>query len=260
MTANDVRYTLDNTWEKARERLGMLEALWDPGTTRRLTALGVGPGWRCLELGAGGGSVTRWLCAQVGPSGRVTAVDLEPGFLEADPRPNMEILRHDIVTEGIPGDGYDLIHTRALLMHLPNRDALIGELVRRLRPGGVILLEEADFYPLGTADSPAYVELWHACCTVAEKAGGDWGWARHLPARLAAAGASGVTTVVDIDISPGGALWPRLVAITWEQMAPLLHAGGVTADVIAAGTTELSDPARWFPSAALIAAWGRRLP
>ena len=49
------------------ERLSLLEQLFDP-TTRRRRAL-VRPGWRCLEVGAGRGSMAVWLAEQVGPSG-----------------------------------------------------------------------------------------------------------------------------------------------------------------------------------------------
>ena len=258
MRADEVGYTLDNTWEKAQRRLALLEELWDPATTLRLASLGVGDGWRCLEVGAGGGSITRWLCDRVGPTGQVTAVDIEPRFLEADPRPNLEIHRRDIVAEGIPGEGYDLIHTRALLMHLPTRDELVSELVGCLRPGGLILLEEADRYPLTTADSAGYVEVWDACCDLAAKAGADWAWARHVPALLAAAGVTGVANVVDAHFCPGGGVWARMVAMTWEQLAPMLEAEGVSSDLILSATAELSDPSRWFPTAALVAAWGRR--
>ena len=75
-------YTLDNAWEHARRRLGLIEASYDPGSTRRLQALGVGPGWRCLEVGAGGGSIARWLCSKVGRTGRVCAIDLDTHFIE----------------------------------------------------------------------------------------------------------------------------------------------------------------------------------
>ncbi len=258
MAANQASYTLDNAWEKAHQRLRLLEELADPWTIPRLAALGVGAGWRCLELGAGGGSITRWLCDQVGPTGVVSAVDLEPRFLEGDPRPNLEIHRHDIVADGVPGDGYDLIHARALLMHLPARDELIGELVGRLRPGGVILLEEADCYPVATAESAAYREVWDAGCAVGAKAGGDWYWARNLPARLAAAGAAGVTSVIDATVSPGGTIWPELVIVSMEQLTPLLVADGFSADRIATAIADLSDPNRWFPSVALVSAWGHR--
>jgi tRNA A58 N-methylase Trm61 len=50
-----------------RERLAMLTQVADPISTRRLTELGVEPGWRCLEAGAGDGSVARWLADRVGP-------------------------------------------------------------------------------------------------------------------------------------------------------------------------------------------------
>jgi len=50
-----------------RERLGLLERVADPITLRRLQSLGVREGWRCLEIGAGHGSVARWLAMQVGP-------------------------------------------------------------------------------------------------------------------------------------------------------------------------------------------------
>ena len=40
-----------------RERLRNLEAWLDPITARHLEATGVAVGWRCLEVGAGGGSI-----------------------------------------------------------------------------------------------------------------------------------------------------------------------------------------------------------
>ena len=64
-----------------RERLALLTQFADPITTRRLTDLGVGRGWRCLEVGAGNGSIARWLASRVGSEGRVVATDLNPRFL-----------------------------------------------------------------------------------------------------------------------------------------------------------------------------------
>ena len=62
-------------------RLKLLEALCDPWTFRCLDGIGVRQGWRCLEVGAGAGSVVRWLSERVGSAGRVVAVDLDPRFL-----------------------------------------------------------------------------------------------------------------------------------------------------------------------------------
>jgi len=258
MTTDEIAYTLDNTWEKAHQRLTLLESIYDPGTIARLTALGVEAGWRCLEVGAGAGSITRWLCDRVGPEGRVTAVDLEPVFLERDPRPNLEIHRRDILADGFPGEGYDLIHARALFMHLPRRDELIADLAGHLRPGGVILLEEGDYFPMATCESALYREVWDHVDAVVEKMGGDWYWARHLPALLSTIGLAGVTSIVEGQIYPGGSTWAELIAISWEQITPLLVENGLPLELIAKATAELSDANLWFPAIALIAAWGRR--
>ncbi len=62
-------YALDNSWDRAKRRLALLEHHLDPMTRRRFKALGLGEGARCLEVGAGGGSIAVWLSAQVGATG-----------------------------------------------------------------------------------------------------------------------------------------------------------------------------------------------
>jgi hypothetical protein len=52
-----VGYAYGHAWEMERVRLAGLEAALDPGTREHLTRLGASPGKRCLEVGAGGGSV-----------------------------------------------------------------------------------------------------------------------------------------------------------------------------------------------------------
>src|SRR5688572_25531187 len=127
-----------------RRRLELLEQCLDPMTTRSLDAIGVQPGWRCLEVGGGGGSVTRMLCERVGPAGRVAAVDLDTRFLEEIQDQNLDVYRQDIVADGLPGDAYDLIHARLLLMHLPTREKVLEQMAATLRPGGWLLIEEMD--------------------------------------------------------------------------------------------------------------------
>src|SRR5919108_803098 len=126
-------YTLDNRWRAARERLEVLEAACDPFTARHLDEVGVEPGWHCLEVGAGAGSVARMLCERVGPDGRVVAVDLEPALLADVSAPNLEVRRLDIVVDELPEAAFDLVHTRLVLLHLPPRDELVLKLARALR-------------------------------------------------------------------------------------------------------------------------------
>ena len=66
-------------------RLVALEEGYDPATVARLENLGVGRGWSCLEVGAGAGSITRWLSRRVGTGGQVMAADLDKSFLGALP-------------------------------------------------------------------------------------------------------------------------------------------------------------------------------
>lgn len=54
-------------------RLRLIEAECDRHSFRYLDAIGVDTGWRCLEVGAGGGSVVRWLSERVGAKGHVVA-------------------------------------------------------------------------------------------------------------------------------------------------------------------------------------------
>lgn len=112
-------YALDNDWSEARQRLRLLEAGADSSTIRHLEVLGVAPGWRCLEVGGGGGSIAEWLCQRTGPEGHVVATDFNTRFLDALDLPNLEIRQHNIATDPLEEAAFDLVHTRAVLMHIP---------------------------------------------------------------------------------------------------------------------------------------------
>src|SRR5947209_1620322 len=71
-------YVFGNTWQDERRRLAALEAGWDGVTAANLEAIGVSRGWRCAEIGAGGGSIARWLANRVGMDGKIVATDLDP--------------------------------------------------------------------------------------------------------------------------------------------------------------------------------------
>ena len=115
-----------------------------------------GKGARCLEIGGGRGSVTRWLAELVGPSGRVISTDLQVDFLEALELPNVEVLRHDIRVDEFPEASFGLVRTRAVLMHVLVDPGLSSRMVSWLRLGGWLLLEEPGLVrsprPLTAAD------------------------------------------------------------------------------------------------------------
>src|SRR5579875_1432600 len=59
-------YALDQSWHAERDRLGSLTALYDADTLRLSEQLGLGAGWRCLDVGAGTGSVAELFADRVG--------------------------------------------------------------------------------------------------------------------------------------------------------------------------------------------------
>src|SRR5947209_2530487 len=100
----------------AAVRFAALAALDDADTLRHLLDRSIGPGWSCLEVGAGGGPIAAWLSDRVGPTGRVVATDLDTQFVERFRRANMEIWRHDVSCDPLPEAAFDLVHTRLVLI------------------------------------------------------------------------------------------------------------------------------------------------
>lgn len=137
-------YMIDQERRRARRRLRIKESLQDPNTIRHLEAIGVAPGWHCLEVGAGSGSIAAWLARRVGASGRVLATDTTTDLLDELALPGLTVLRHDVVADELETDAFDLVHARDLLLHLAAREAVAAKLVAALKPGGWILLEELD--------------------------------------------------------------------------------------------------------------------
>ncbi|HKN55532.1 MAG TPA: methyltransferase domain-containing protein [Amycolatopsis sp.] len=136
--ANVSEYLLDNREVQAGDRFGALSAMFDGVTDRHFSAIGVRPGWRCWEIGAGGPGVPGLLA---GRGAQVLATDIEIGWLDSAPE-GVEVRQHDVVHDEIPGE-FDLIHTRLVLAHLPERDEVVRRLASALRPGGWLFVEDA---------------------------------------------------------------------------------------------------------------------
>lgn len=105
-------YAFPHSAQDESRRLELLEQRLDPLTRRRIERCGVSKGARCLEIGGGQGSITRWLSDVVGPVGRVIVTDLQTGFLTEIDASNVEVLRHDVRTGTFPPGSFDLIHDR----------------------------------------------------------------------------------------------------------------------------------------------------
>lgn len=124
------------------EQQECMRSCLDPITREHLESLGVAPGWSCLEVGAGGGSIARWLSQRVGSTGQVLATDLDVARTDPGEAGNMTVRRHDIVADELVEASFDLVHARLVLLHLPQRQRALEKKVRALKTGGWLLLDE----------------------------------------------------------------------------------------------------------------------
>lgn len=138
-------YAFPHSGDNERRRLDLFARRLDPLTVRRISQLTLPAGARCLEIGGGRGSIASWLCEHVEPDGHVTATDLQTGFLSELPPANLTVMRHDVRTDEFPESSFDLIHVRAVLMHIADRMAVLRRMASWLVPGGWLLVEEPDF-------------------------------------------------------------------------------------------------------------------
>src|SRR5688572_12972785 len=113
-------YVLDNRRVTANPMLEHLSTILDRFSQQRLVKAGLRRDMRCLEIGAGNGSIARWMAERVGFGGMVVATDIDPRHVVAGPR--VKVLTHDIASDvPLPHTSYDLIHARLVLAHLPQR-------------------------------------------------------------------------------------------------------------------------------------------
>ncbi|MFJ9627748.1 class I SAM-dependent methyltransferase [Streptomyces sp. NPDC091280] len=243
----------------------MLESRYDTASRKALERTGLGPGWRCLEIGGGGGSLGDWLGERVGPQGEVTVTDIEPARAESRPRAaNVRVLRHDITRDPLPGAGYDLVHARLVLLHLPERLRVLERLAGVLRPGGWLVLEEFDcgWTPVLAApdDSAAllFERVHTALLRLLEKAGAEPLWGRHVVRAMLRAGLAEVTATTYAEAWPGGGAGIGLHRANTEQVADQVGELGITAAELDAFLALLDDPRFVVNSYPLLSASGRR--
>jgi len=252
-------YQLDNAWEHARARLATLELIHDPATVRRLETIGVGTGWQCLEVGAGGGSITRWLCDRVGPAGSVRAIDLDTRFIEGIEAPNLAVERFDLTASELPTGAYDLVHARCVLCHIAEREQVLDGLAASLRPGGWLFIEDPSDHADRAFGPKLHGEIM-AKISEGFVANGvtTMEWARGLPAHLQRRGLVDVVAESNVELVEGATPGTEFLRLTAVQLLEQTIAAGGSPERIEEWQALLDTPGQWFGTWAQVAAWGRR--
>ncbi|UBU18691.1 class I SAM-dependent methyltransferase [Nonomuraea gerenzanensis] len=228
-------YAFDNDAAHADVLLGSLGEMLDEYTTARLTRIGVAAGARCLEVGAGAGTIAAWLADRVGPDGEVIATDVKPQHVR--PHPRLTIMRHDVAVDPMPAGSFDLIHARAVLQHVPQRHEVLARLAGSLAPGGVLLVEELEAQwattVLDTPDPRAhdvFAAYERGIRAVLQANGNDIAWCRHVHAAMAGIGLTRVETEAWQRSWSGGTGVCLLAHFGSRELAPQLLEAGMAAE------------------------------
>ncbi|MBM9506539.1 methyltransferase domain-containing protein [Actinacidiphila acididurans] len=261
---DDAGYLLDNAQPEAGTRFDALGELFDPSTFRHVQDLGIAAGWRCWEVGAGGSSVVTWLAGRVGPTGRVLATDIDISWAAQAAGGVVEVLRHDVGREQPPEAGFDLVHARLVLVHVADRERALRAMAGALRPGGWLLVEDADpaAQPLICLDEYGPEQalanrLRTGFRSLLAARGADLAWGRRLPRLLREAGLADVAADAYFPVT--SAACDVLEAATVRQVRGRLVAAGLATDEeidrhladVTAGRLDLT-------TSPMISAWGRR--
>ena len=112
----------------------------------------LGAGSRAIDLGCGPQGVLDLLSERVGSTGRVVGlernrkpVEMAKRFVADRGLKNVEVVQGDATATRLPGASFDLVHARLVLVNVPYVEAVIREMVRLARPGGVVASHEADY-------------------------------------------------------------------------------------------------------------------
>jgi SAM-dependent methyltransferase len=256
-------YALDNTKPETEQRFGSLEACYDPVTIRHLETIGVAEGWRCLEVGGGGGSIARWLSRRAGETGSVLVTDIEPRWMGGLSEPNIEVRVHDIVSDPLPEAAFDLVHARLVLCHLPGRRRALDSVLRALRPGGWVLIEEfvaspPDLRGVGPDEAACFEKVFEAMVALITDAGGDMDWGRQVCGELCLRGCEQVAAEGFFEVWQGGSVAIQLHRANCDQLAePLVASGRTTRTELDTFRGLLDDPKLTVNSIVLISTRGQ---
>ncbi|WMX48323.1 class I SAM-dependent methyltransferase [Streptomyces roseicoloratus] len=245
------------------ERIDFGALAYDDITLARLRALGAGPGWRCLDVGAGTGTVAHRLLDEAGVDS-VLAVDRDVRFLARRAVPGLDVAEADVTAPDFAaGRGrFRLVHARFVLMHLPERERLIRTLARLVEPGGVLVLSDAVDLTSdragsdGTPYALAMRAMWRG---LRAEIGTDVSWVPSCPGLLRDAGLTGVAAEIHVPPLVPGSPISRFWADTWQRgRAAMLATGLIDDEGLDEAIRYLDSDGCAALSAGMLTAWGRK--
>jgi SAM-dependent methyltransferase len=236
-----------------------------------LDRTGLRPGQAAVDLGCGPRGVLELLAAQVSPGGRVVGVDADPehvamaaAFAAERRLDGVEVMAADARRTGLPSGSFDLVHTRTLLINVPEPVQVVAEMVRLARPGGQVACLEPDTeYALCYPPHPAITRISEIFPVVFARNGADPHIGRRVPELFRQAGLQDVDVEATVRVYPKGhsrrTILLDLVHSMRPQVLELGLARGAELDELdAAARAHLDDPHTVVMSHPFFLVWGRK--
>ena len=242
-----------------------------PDSTALLERVGLRPGQRAIDLGCGPQGVLELLVRRVSPGGRVVGVDANPThtalatrYCAARGLTDVSLVTADARQTGLPSGAFDVVHTRTLLINVPDPSSVVAEMVRLAVPGGWVAVMEPDVeYCMCYPPNAAVARLGELFPIVFERNGADSRIGRRIQELLRNAGLEDVGVEARPQTYPPGhtrrTILPDLIRTMRQQIIDLGLASGAELDVLdASARAHLEDRRTVAIYGFLFLAWARK--
>jgi ubiquinone/menaquinone biosynthesis C-methylase UbiE len=216
-------------------RLEVLHRIYSAAGRKFLVKAGLTPGMEVADFGCGPGTTTRMLASLVGPSGKVTGIDLHRPQLDQAARicseqsvPNTIFVDADACRTGLPSESFDVVYTRFLLLHLADPAACLEEMWRVLKPEGILVIEDGDIASAGSVPPTALNMFADLFCRLAPLRGVDYSVSNRLAQLVADAGFSQISLNVHQPAERAGLSGLLLLLSVQEAASSFVEAGLIT--------------------------------
>ncbi|MCV0424869.1 MAG: methyltransferase domain-containing protein [Roseibium sp.] len=179
-----MRYVIENYDETERLRLTALADLLDPYTFYILEQIDIQPDWKCLEIGAGLGTVSCWIADRLKATGNMLCTDLQTKFIDEIEHPHLRTEKLDITLSPTYSECFDLAVVRTVHQHLADHHSAARNLSKMVRPGGYLLYIEPDIHPAFSDEHPVWKRVWQAIFQWGESRDIDYFTGRKVPGQL----------------------------------------------------------------------------